>query len=37
MSGITYVGFNNTLGETFFICWITFQFQEFQSAAIGQK
>ena len=24
-----------TLGHDFFICWITFHFQEFQSEAIG--
>ena len=25
------------LGHIFFICWITFHFKEFQSAAIGKK
>ena len=29
--------FENTQGESFFICWITFHFQEFQSAAIAKK
>ena len=25
------------LGHNFFICWITFHFEEFQSAAIGKN
>ena len=28
---------NFILVESFFICWITFHFQVFQSAAIGEK
>ena len=27
----------HALGNSFFICWITFHFEEFQSAAIGKK
>lgn len=27
----------NGLGHSYFVCWITFHFEEFQSAVIGEK